>query len=41
MFASADVVLSADASQLMASHVVDYIRANGISSGPEGRITFQ
>ncbi|MGB1159908.1 MAG: bifunctional metallophosphatase/5'-nucleotidase [Alphaproteobacteria bacterium] len=41
MFASAEVVLTADASQLMASHVVDYIRANGISSGPEGRITFQ
>ncbi len=41
MFAGADVVLSADASQLMASHVVDYIRENGISEGPQGRISFQ
>ena len=41
MFASAEVVLSADASQLMASHVADYIRDNGINAGAEGRITFQ
>ena len=41
MFASAGVVLSADASQLMASHVADYIRDNGINAGAEGRITFQ
>ncbi|MGB1148211.1 MAG: 5'-nucleotidase C-terminal domain-containing protein, partial [Alphaproteobacteria bacterium] len=40
-FATAGVVLSADASQLMASHVVDFIRANGISNEGEGRITFQ
>ena len=40
-FASAEVVLSADASQLMASHVVDFIRANGISNEGEGRISFQ
>ncbi|MGB0481215.1 MAG: hypothetical protein ACPGPA_03160 [Alphaproteobacteria bacterium] len=27
--------------QRMASHVVGYIRENGISEGPQGRISFQ
>lgn len=40
-FATAEVLLSADASQLMASHVVDHIRSNGFGASSEGRITFQ